>query len=103
LEAFGKLVASLPYDVEAVQSALEEVKAHGGMELVAEACATVAAFESLTRVADATVRAKPPEIIMKVARTINQFMWNPVPFMTVALAIGSGVAAAVWTIKSRKA
>lgn len=71
LRTLGKTVGTLPFDAEAVRKACMVVEEEGGPELAVEACSIVGAFESITRVADATGRRKPPQGIMRVVKVVN--------------------------------
>lgn len=76
LTDLGHAVATLPFDKVSVQQALEKVHEPGAQELVIEVCCTVAAFEAITRVADATVRAKLPAAMINVLKGINKIAFH---------------------------
>ena len=90
LTTLGQTVSTLPFNLKAAQEALAVVEKEGGEELVVEAVATVAAFESITRVADACIRIKPPAFIMKVMMFVNVVVFN-----SGRLLLGGAAAAAV--------
>lgn len=87
LKEFGRTAATLPFDVNAVQSALVKVKEEGGDELEIEMCCTLAAFEGMTRVVDATIRKGPPELMLSILRGINNIVFHSRELMLAGSAI----------------
>ena len=72
LQAFSVAIAILPFNVEKVRCALEDLKRIGGENLAVEACCTAAAFEAMTRVVDSSIRKKDySNTFIKVLRRIN--------------------------------
>lgn len=90
LTEFGRTVATVPFNAKAVQKALAQVKHVGGKELAVEVCCTLAAFESVTRVVDATIRKKHPAIMMTVVKGMNKVALHLRQWM---LAGGTAIAA----------
>jgi hypothetical protein len=75
LEKLGTAVASVPFDADKVVAAMDEVKTVGGVELCIEAAATCGAFESITKVVDATGRktaSREVERLKAIVMTISK-------------------------------
>lgn len=70
-----------------MQNVLAEVETEGGKELAIEVCCTVAAFETITRVADATIRKQPTAAMMNVIKGINKIALHSRELMLVGSTI----------------
>lgn len=96
LTEFGTTVATPPFDADTVQKALLKVEQEGGKELAVEACCTVAGFEAITRIVDATNRKEPPGAFVAVLKGINLIMLRSRELMLAGSAIAAvGIAAAI--------
>ena len=71
LQVLGKAVASLPFNKQAVEKAMEKIVEIGGEALVAETVLTIAVFEAVTRIADATMLVNLPGPMLTVMKAIN--------------------------------
>jgi hypothetical protein len=91
-------IATLPFNVEVVRKSLKVVEHIGGMELVAEACNTAAAFEAITRVVDATNRVEPPQVMLHMLKYVN-FVGSNMPSLKSLLALVVPVIVATIVIK----
>lgn len=101
LTEFGSTVATLPYNKGAVQASLVRVQEEGGEELKVEVCCTVAAFETVTRVVDATLRKDPPGAMVSVVKGINTAMHHSRELILAGSAfVAVGIAAAIVARKS---
>ncbi|KAL7533061.1 hypothetical protein ACHAXR_005011 [Thalassiosira sp. AJA248-18] len=96
----GSAVATLPMDMEKVQIALQEVKSVGGMELAMEATAVAGAYETITKVVDATGIKLPPQRIQRVISTILFVIKHKVTFGLVVASLVVALFAASTDVKS---
>lgn len=89
LEEFGAAVASMPWDLDRIRKGIEEVAKAGGFELCIESAATCGAFESITKIVDATGRKVDSEFkdrVMKSAMTMAKYR-NTIFFMGASIAV----------------
>jgi len=88
LTALSTAAGSIPFYPKAMKVACDNVKELGGMELVVEACATIGAFEAITKLVDATGKTlhskREDKVHFAVVRCIQQ-----------RYAIGAALAAIV--------
>ena len=87
----GTAVASTPCDVRRIQKAAQELKNVGGIELCVEAAAVCGAFESITKLVDATGRGAGSSRQQKVMQTAMTVMKH----RNAILLAGVSVAAAI--------
>ncbi len=98
LMKFGAAMTKLSVDVQGAQSALEEVKKIGGMELAVEAVAVAGAFGCMTKVVDASGRKAPTkcgQMVMQVVLTLTKHR-------AVVGIVGASVIAAIVASKFAK-
>lgn len=98
LEELGAAVASRPFDGTKIKSAMDEVMRVGGMELCVEAAAVSGAFESITKVVDATGRRAG-------SLGKNRVMWTVMTLAkhrTMILLMGTSVAVAIIATRMRR-
>ena len=83
LQAFSVAIATLPFNIETVRCALEDLKRVGGENLVVEACCTAAAFEAMTRIVDSSIRKKDySNTFVNVLRQLNKTAFLFIQLMT---------------------
>lgn len=78
------------------------VEKEGGMELLVEALATVMAFESITRIVDASIRVKQSASMMMMIKKFNRAaaMFQSSRFLLICSAMAvAGVAMIIVTRK----
>lgn len=97
LEKLATTAATLPFDRVAVHQVVESIRQKYGEELVVEAVATIAAYESITRVADATVRI-PPERLLGIVKAVNCVMHRRREIAMYGAGIVVAIGA-VWWVK----
>lgn len=88
-------IATLPFDIKKVKQSIRHLEIIGGKELVAEACNVAAAFESMTRIVDATGRVKPPDVMLRMVKLLN-IIGSKIPSINVL--IGSVVVPMVLAV-----
>jgi hypothetical protein len=103
LKELGEVIATLPFDAQTVRKAVAAVEKEGGQELLVESLATAMAFETTTRIVDASVRVKYSAsilmLIKMITRTAALVQSSRFQFICSAVAI-AGVAM-ILVMKSR--
>lgn len=98
LERLGTAVASVPFRVDKVLAAMEEVKAVGGVELCIEAAATCGAFEAITKVVDATGRKTASREMERLKATVMTISKH----RTVVVLVGVLITASISALRLRR-
>jgi hypothetical protein len=97
LKELGDVVATLPFNSKAVHKAMAAVENVGGEELLVEALATAMAFESITRIVDASIRVKYSASMYMMIKAVNRMaaLFQSSRFQLICSTIAVAIVAAI--------